>query len=310
MTYPAVIPCVDHPTLTDRIEGAGGLNWRYYASQTNGIWTAPNAIQHICEPLGPPAQCAGSDFTSHVVTGVNGPGQILKDLGADGSGNCNLQPVSWVIPDGTWSDHGGPSLGYGPAWLSAIVNAVGGVYFDSNGQHSTRCNFWNNTAVFITWDDWGGWYDHIVPPIVPLGSSQFGAGYLYGFRVPLIVVSAYTQAGTISGPATGFNADFCKPDHQTSIYCHDFGSILAYTEHNFQLQPIDQRGTGYADKWAMDAQYIGGNVPLSEFFTLTTARQFQVIPGPVPASCFITPTSSCFPGYTGPVDPDNDANEQ
>ena len=84
---------------------------------------------------------------------------------------------------------------------------------------------------------------------------------------------------------------------------------MKYTELNFGLGTIDpSHGGGYADKYAMDAQYPG-NVPLHEFFTLTTARQFQIIPGPVPASCFITPTYSCFAGYTGPVDPDNDANE-
>jgi hypothetical protein len=193
------------------------------------------------------------------------------------------------------------------------VNAVGGYYFGSSGQqHSTGCNFWTNTAVFVTWDDWGGWYDHIVPPIVPLNSTQFGSGYLYGFRVPLIVVSAYTQAATVSGPVvSNFNAStFCNPTQQTSIYCHDFGSILRYVENNFGLPTIDgSPHGGYADLYAMDAQYVGGNKPLSEFFTLTTARQFQIIPGPVPASCFINPTGSCFPGYTGPVDPDNDANE-
>ncbi|HSY63730.1 MAG TPA: alkaline phosphatase family protein [Terriglobales bacterium] len=308
----SIIPCVDHPTLSDRIEGAS-LGWRYYANNEDGIWTAPNAIQHICDPISNPSLCAGMDFRNHVVVGNTGPGQILTDLAADGSQNCNnLQPVSWVIPDGTWSDHGGPSLGYGPAWLSALVNAVGGYYFDSSGhQHSTGCNFWTNTAIFITWDDWGGWYDHIVPPIVPLNSRQFGSGYLYGFRVPLIVVSAYTPAATVSGPVvSNFNASsFCAPTQQTSIYCHDFGSILAFTENNFKLQTIDNsKGGGYADLHAMDAQYPG-NFPLQEFFTLTTARQFQIIPGPVPASCFITPTYSCFAGYTGPVDPDNDANE-
>jgi phospholipase C len=310
--YLPIIPCVDHPTLSDRIEGAA-LNWKYYANQEDGIWTAPNAIQHICDPITDPSQCAGSDFTSHVVTGNTGPGQVLRDLGADGLQNCNLQPVSWVIPDGTWSDHGGPSLGYGPAWLSALVNAVGGYYFDSSGQqHSTGCNFWTNTAIFVTWDDWGGWYDHIVPPIVQLGSTNFGAGYLYGFRVPLIVVSAYTPAAMVSGPVvSNFNASaFCAPSQQTSIYCHDFGSILAFTEHNFGLGTIDPSlGGGYADKHALDAQYIHGNIPLSEFFTLTSARQFQIIPGPVPAGCFISPTGSCFPGYTGPVDPDNDGDE-
>ena len=85
--------------------------------------------------------------------------------------------------------------GSGPAWVASLVSAIG------NSAN------WANTAIIITWDDWGGWYVHVAPKVVNDGVS-WGSGYTYGFRVPLIVVSPYAKAQYIS-PET-----------------HDFGSIL------------------------------------------------------------------------------------
>jgi phospholipase C len=81
--------------------------------------------------------------------------------------------------------------------------------------------YWSNTAIFITWDDWGGWYDHVAP--------QIYNSYEYGFRVPLIVVSPYAKTGYVS--------------HVT----HDFGSILLFIEETFNLPSL-----GYADARADD----------------------------------------------------------
>lgn len=98
------------------------------------------------------------------------------------------------------------------------MNAIG-----NNSQ------YWNNTAIFITWDDWGGWYDHVPPPQVIKDGTSWGSGYVYGFRVPLIVVSPYARAGYIS--------------HMI----HDFGSILKFIEENYGLPSL-----GYADSRADD----------------------------------------------------------
>lgn len=102
-----------------------------------------------------------------------------------------------MIPDGRWSDHANDNTGLGPSWVAAIVNAIGG--FNNN------CGYWQNTAIVIAWDDWGGWFDH-EPPVVLAGNQ---GDYQYGFRVPLIVVSAYTPRGYIN-----------------NVNPHDFGSIL------------------------------------------------------------------------------------
>jgi hypothetical protein len=159
---------------------------------------------------------------------------ILTDLGADPTQpQCMLPAVSWVVPDGNWSDHGGQDPnGGGPSWVSAIVNAVGG-YDNSNHKLAKQCGYWANTVVLITWDDWGGWYDHVLPWRCDPGPNGIchgypnntGDKYVYGFRVPLLVVSAYAKQGYISGalPSPG----------KTAPYVHDFGSILNFVEYAF-----------------------------------------------------------------------------
>jgi len=220
-------PCFDHPTLTDLLDQEQ-LSWRYYTPLAGSIWTAPNAIQHICVPNSGNTECTGSDWTNNVVLNQT---QVLTDI-ADG----HLPAVSWVIPSGQESDHPGINDGSGPAWVASIVNAIG------------NSPYWSDTAIFIAWDDWGGWYDHVAPSIYN--------SYEYGFRVPLIVVSPYAKAAHIS--------------HVT----HDFGSILKFIETNFGLGSL-----GYADARADD---------LSDCFDFNqTPITFQAIPAQYDARHFL-----------------------
>ena len=248
-TNAPIYPCFEHETLTDLLETAG-LNWKYYSPPTADglhgnptIWNAPEAIEHICGPNATPpnaTQCIGTDWTNHVVLNQT---QVLNDITG-----ATLPAVSWVIPTGQDSDHAGNIPGNtGPAWVASIVNAVG------------ASPYWQNTAIFITWDDWGGWYDHVPPSQVLVNCSVFGCGYVYGFRVPLIVVSAYAKAGYIS--------------HQQ----HDFGSILKYIEANFDLPSL-----GYADAAADD---------LSDCFNYgQNPLPFSAIKAPLKADFFVHDT--------------------
>ena len=254
-SHAPIYPCFEHPTLTDLLE-ANGNTWRYYTSSGyksgvgQAIWIGPEAIQHICEPLGPDGNCAGPDWTANVILNQT---QILTDITKN-----QLPNVSWVIPTGQASDHPLLNNGSGPSWVASVVNAIGG------------SPYWANTAIFIMWDDWGGLYDHVPPPQVLVNCSQWGCGYVYGFRVPLIVVSPYAKAGYIS----------------TTPYVHDFGSILHFIEETFNLPSL-----GYADAVADD---------FSDCFDLNQPPlQFQTIQAPLKADYFLN-------DKTPPLEPDDD----
>ena len=200
-------------------------------------------FSHICQSTGPGGTCQGREWVNNVDLR---PSDVLADIR-----NCNLRSVSWVIPAGQNSDHAGnPDNTGGPAWVAAIVNAIGNNPACPNGEV-----YWQNTAIFITWDDWGGWYDHEPPTILPRPQGD----YQYGFRVPLIVVSAYTPAGYISN------------------FRYDFGSILRFIEHNFG---IPEGQLNFADRRAAR--------DLRSFFDLDRApRPFQGVSAAKDASYFL-----------------------
>ncbi len=170
--------------------------------------------------------------------------------------------------------------------------------------------------LLVVWDDWGGWYDHI-NPITTIGQNNIGypggngngVPYVYGFRVPLLVVSAYARQRYISG-ALG-----------NTIYYHDFGSILRFIEEEFLPRTLwgeIDPSYPYADAFA------GGNSltpdDLSDFFQ----PQYQTFPGPITVHddsslCSSSTCSSCQQGQTchcdaacfitykgNPKDPDTD----
>jgi phospholipase C len=140
--------------------------------------------------------------------------------------------------------------------VASIVNAIG------------ASSYWSNSAILITWDDWGGWYDHVPPPKVINDGSGWGSGYVYGFRVPLIVVSPYAKAGYISHVP------------------HDFGSILNLIEQSFGLASL-----GYADARADN---------LSDCFNYNqTPLHFHTIAAPLNAEHFLNDRRP-------PTDPDDD----
>ena len=272
-----------------------------------------------------------SNYNGNIVLN---PSQILVDLGASGLSPCNLQQVSWVIPDGNWSDHAGntgPGADGGPSWVAAIINAVGG--YTNGGQvlpnqcfdliNGQKVPYWQDTVILVTWDDWGGWYDDVLPWNCLPGpggyckgySNGTGQQYVYGFRVPLLVVSAWAKEDYVSG---GVN-------QPAPPYVHDFGSILNFVEYAFE-QNGNFLSFPNASTWGISpsyyyADYLAPDGPeqpncnglclygLSDFFVPFTnqPRSFTPISGwKYDTSCFLNP-NSCFSNY--PMDPDNDANE-
>ena len=176
-------PCIDMQTLADLLNTAG-ITWTSYTPALNASFEAYESINHIRYG---PQWSTNFPLNSHILTDP-GKGQLAS--------------VSWVIPTFSESDHPRSNKDIGPSWVASIVNAIG------------ESPYWSSTAIFITWDDWGGWYDHVQPAQL----DKFGLG----FRVPLIIVSPYARHGYVSHTQ------------------HEFGSIVRFTEETFGLPSLGQ----------------------------------------------------------------------
>ncbi len=91
--------------------------------------------------------------------------------------NGTLPSVSWVTPNQTYSEHPPALVSAGQTYVTGVINAI------------MRSPDWKSTAIFLSWDDWGGFYDHVVPPVVDKAG--------YGLRVPGLVISPYARTGQI-----------------------------------------------------------------------------------------------------------------
>ena len=160
-----VFPCFDYATLGDELDSAG-LSWRFYAGGfgSNGSgyeWSGYQAVKHIYE---------GPDWKRNVVS----PNwKFITDVRRG-----KLADFTWITPVCDDSDHMNCGGGYGPSWVAALVNTLG------------KSKFWDSTAIFVQWDDWGGLYDHVAPPYADYDGL--------GFRVPLLVISPYAKRDYVS----------------------------------------------------------------------------------------------------------------
>ena len=188
-------PAAYEPTIMDRL-AAAGLSWRIYGAQPGQggyEWaTCPTFAECLDTPQAANVVSA-TQFTTDASTG-NLPSFSLVTPGGD---NINGQSPEYV------SCHNGFSMTACDNWVGSLVNAI------ETGPD------WPSTAVFITWDDFGGFYDQAPPPAA-LNADRQQAGP----RSPLIIVSPYARPGFVDTTAT------------------TFAGILAYTEHNFGLSPM------------------------------------------------------------------------
>ncbi|MGB8518626.1 MAG: alkaline phosphatase family protein, partial [Candidatus Tumulicola sp.] len=135
------------------------------------------------------------------------------------------EDVTWVMPHGGASDHaGGGSGACGPAWVTQVVNAIG------------QSQYWKSTAIIVTWDEWGGWFDHMLPQQYPNSETKAYEGL--GYRVPLIVISPYAKTHYVS-----------KSRHETASALHFIEKIfgLPFVGKGSQHIYDDQRADAYDD---------------------------------------------------------------
>ena len=223
--FSQISPCQDYMTLADLLDAAG-ISWKYYAPAegTPGYqWSAFDAIKHIRN---------GAAWQSKVVLFT----QFVSD--ASDPANCKLPAVSWLVPDTHDSEHPTAPMSQGQNWTTAQINAV----------MQGAC--WSSTAILLTWDDNGGYYDHAAPPTI----DGFGAG----IRMPLLIVSPFVRAGTVYSRFGTFD------------------SLLAFVEANWRLGSLTQR-----DRTAnnlMDAFQFHGDLEVAPALILPLLKAPEMSP--------------------------------
>jgi phospholipase C len=160
------------------------VSWAYYVGPDT-------CLADPCPPSGPAetprSWMAISGFRNVAFTNNLGNIRTYPDF-FERAAQGTLPSVSWVVPYKGNSEHPTHPVGEGQAWVTQVVNAV------MQGPPEQ----WQHTAIFVTWDDWGGFYDHVVPPVIDVAG--------YGLRVPGIVISPWVKGGTIDSQTLSFDA--------------------------------------------------------------------------------------------------------
>lgn len=219
-------PCYNINSVPQLLTNAG-ISWRYYCSTP--YWNSPSMIQAT----------AGSKNI------IYKQGQFVKDVAAG-----KLASVSWIIPPtSSVSDHPPYLVEDGQNFVTAQVNAI------------MNSSYWASTAIFVTWDDWGGQYDHVTPPQV----DHVGLGP----RTPLLVISPYARPGYIS--------------HVQG----EFSSLDKFVEETFGLPSLNQRDalsvtSDLSDFFDYDQQPLAPlilkSLPVPSLLHVTTLSGVQGLP--------------------------------
>jgi phospholipase C len=182
--------CLDFKVLPDVLEKKG-ISWHYYADE--GSWmNAMLAIKHM-------------RFSKHWGTDITPEEQFIPDVE-----NERLDEVTWVVPGPGVNEHpGGPSVCVGENWTVDVVNRI------------MRSKYWKSTAIFLTWDDFGGFYDHVPPP----HPDVMG----FGPRAPLLIISPWAKEGYIDSTT------------------YEFSSVLKFIETVHGLKPLTERDAAADD---------------------------------------------------------------
>jgi phospholipase C len=181
-------PCSDIKVLPDLLRQRG-ITWKEYRG--DNIWVQPlRMVRHV----------RFSPMYRNVVSDE----RFLQDLHSG-----HLPAVSWLSPSFALSDHPPESICEGENWSVDVLNQI------------MQSKYWSSTAVVLTWDDFGGFYDHVPPPHVDL--------YGDGPRVPTLIISPWAERGAI--------------DHTTL----EFSSVLRFIETVFDLPPLTSRDANSDD---------------------------------------------------------------
>ncbi len=226
-------------TIRDELDAAD-ISWKFYAVKVYpwyngkaggaGIWSAFDAIANVRY---------GKEWGTKVTFKDT---KIFADIQAG-----RLAHVVWVTPDANNSDHPAEPADHGPSWVASLVNAIG------------TSKYWKSCAIVVLWDDFGGFYDHVSPPLY---DDQGGLG----FRFPMIIISPYVQP-------------------QVDDTQYETASVLRFIEDNWGLKTLGQEDAR--------ATSIGNAFNYSQ-----TPRPFQTIAAKYRASFFLHQKPSGLPPDT------------
>jgi hypothetical protein len=198
---PSVSPCNDYPAIVDYMASAAPTTppyyqWQYVAHAQNSIWAGPMAIKHLYNYYVSGVALQYQPFA----VDPDAENFVLNVTNSTSPAPSPARPfaeLTFLTPCGRESDHpNGDSVDNGPQWLAYVINAI------------EASPYWPNTAIIVTWDDWGGFYDNYAaspwpyhpipnPYGTPTGNPQDPNEW--GFRVPLMVISPWvTRQGYIS----------------------------------------------------------------------------------------------------------------
>jgi phospholipase C len=268
LSAPSSTPDYAWTDLTFLLHRAG-ISWAYYV--TAGSEPDCEHDQVACGPHPQNAQTPGIWNPLPYFDTVRSDKQLgnIQDLSRfyTAARLGTLPAVSWIIPSYPFSDHPQATLSDGQAYIDSLLQAV------MTGPD------WLSTAVFLTWDDWGGFYDHVSPPVVDMNG--------YGLRVPGVVISPYARRGVVDHQVLSFDAyakfiedDFLggqrldptsdgRPDSRPTT--RDRASVLGdlRSDFDFNSPPIPSRplneptsaGKSPGETGAHPAPIVGPGIP-------------------------------------------------
>ena len=254
----AISPCEEYAAnILDEVSGNEGTptiaDWQYIAHADSSIWAAPLGIQHLWNAYhGAPDQ--GLESFAVDPDAENFVLNITSSSNPTPNPSRPIASLTYITPCIHESDHAQLSgSDDGPQWLAWVLNAIG------------ESSFWNSSVIFVTWDDWGGWYDNVpATPFRPLNNDYGNSDdpNEWGFRVPLIVISPYLkERGYISSVG---NSGFTHRSQSV---------ILQYIEATFDVPSLgtddkqDNQSDGLADMFNYSRSPILNWEPLSTSFS-------------------------------------------
>jgi phospholipase C len=244
-----------------------GVSWGYYVFKGNEPDCEDDASLS-CAPVKQGAKTPGiwnplPYFDTVQQDGQLGNIQSLTNFYAAAKAG-SLPAVSWIDPNGKVSEHPPALVTTGQSYVTGVINAI------------MRSPDWNSTAIFLAWDDWGGFYDHVTPPKVDVNG--------YGLRVPGLLISPYARRGLI--------------DHRTL----SFDSYIKFIENDFlggqRLDPVTDGRPDPRPDVREDAPQLAG---IAQEFDFSQPPLAPMILPVHPQTDLIEPKPVITPGTPAPL---------